>query len=144
MQKSNKLLIKMERSYVNTTDLENESKKMQYFEHKYFIFCFMVAKVGWDLWCVFLSKCGEKIFCEKKISFKSKNKCLLTNWPLFLWLRDNFSTLLRALNKKDWFNYSSNLPRVFKMQYIFCRLNLLERTLVYVFLFALKYISRIF
>lgn len=27
MQKSNKLLIKMERSYVNTTDLENEPEK---------------------------------------------------------------------------------------------------------------------
>lgn len=103
----------------------------------------MVPKVGWDLWCVFLSKYGEKIFCEKEICFKSKNKCLVTNWHLFLWLRNNFSTLLRAPNKKDWFSYSSNLPRMFTMEYIFCLLIPLEHTLVYVFLFILKYI-RIF
>jgi len=74
MQKSSKLLIKMERSYVNTTDLENELEKYDSLQTN--IVSYSVSWcLKWSGTYVFLSQYGEKEFY-----FKAENKCLIANW----------------------------------------------------------------
>lgn len=54
-----------------------------------------------------------------------------------------FNLIKKTLNKKYWFNYSSNLSREFTVEYTFCLFSPPEHTLAYVFLFTLKYIGSV-
>lgn len=103
----------------------------------------MVSKMGWNLWYVFLSKDGEKSSIKKRFALNLKTSVWSLFGYLFLQLRKNSFTLLRRFKNKDWFNYSSNSPRVFTVEYTFCLFRPPEHMLVYVFLFTLKYIGSI-